>query len=226
MLGPALLLAAFAQGWQSSAPTHSTIIGFRSSVEVFNQAQEHQAAPTALHSPQISAGQMHSGCITHEGQALMWGSNRFWALGLPQALDYDLPTEVSTRGWSPSACQGCCTLRHAAGPCCVIGTAPRCQTDGLQSCCTVIQRQFHIGKYSPTCCILALALPAGRGAQTNGAGACALMQVPGLHGIAQLACGGLHSLALRHSGDVLAWGANQNGVLGLGAGRLSKQTSK
>lgn len=44
---------------------------------------------------QISAGQMHSACINHEGQALMWGNNRFWALGLQQPQDYNLPTEVS-----------------------------------------------------------------------------------------------------------------------------------
>lgn len=54
----------------------------------------------------------------------------------------------------------------------------------------------------------------------------AWLQVPGLRGIAELSCGGLHTLALRHGGQVLAWGANQNGVLGLGGGKLSKQTAR
>lgn len=31
-----------------------------------------------------------------------------------------------------------------------------------------------------------------------------------------MACGSLHTLALQYGGTVLAWGANQNGVLGLG----------
>lgn len=41
-------------------------------------------------------------------------------------------------------------------------------------------------------------------------------QVAGLHGVAGLAAGGLHTLAVKHTGEVLAWGANQNGVLGGG----------
>lgn len=53
-----------------------------------------------------------------------------------------------------------------------------------------------------------------------------ILQVPDLHGIMQLACGGLHSLALRSSGQALAWGANQNGVLGLGSGKGIKQSSR
>ena len=44
------------------------------------------------------------------------------------------------------------------------------------------------------------------------------MQVPEVHGIADMAMGGAHTLALRHSENVVAWGANQNGVLGLGVG--------
>ena len=30
--------------------------------------------------------------------------------------------------------------------------------------------------------------------------------------------GGAHTLALRQTDDVVAWGANQNGVLGMGVG--------
>ncbi len=47
------------------------------------------------------------------------------------------------------------------------------------------------------------------------------LQVPKLHGIEQLALGGSHSLAVRHTGQLLAWGSNQNGVLGLGRGNSS-----
>ena len=36
--------------------------------------------------------------------------------------------------------------------------------------------------------------------------------------MSELALGGAHTLALRQTDDVLAWGANQNGVLGLGIG--------
>ena len=43
------------------------------------------------------------------------------------------------------------------------------------------------------------------------------VQVAGVHAVSQLALGGAHTLALRQTDDVLAWGANQNGVLGLGA---------
>ena len=39
-----------------------------------------------------------------------------------------------------------------------------------------------------------------------------------MHGIADLAMGGAHTLALRYTDNVVAWGANQNGVLGLGVG--------
>lgn len=45
-----------------------------------------------------------------------------------------------------------------------------------------------------------------------------LLQVDGLHGAMQLAMGGAHTLALRQTDDVVAWGANQNGVLGMGVG--------
>lgn len=40
----------------------------------------------------------------------------------------------------------------------------------------------------------------------------------GVHGVTGLALGGAHTLALRQTDDLLAWGANQNGVLGLGIG--------
>lgn len=45
-----------------------------------------------------------------------------------------------------------------------------------------------------------------------------LVQVTGLHGVTQLALGGAHTLALRQTDDVVACGANQNGVLGMGIG--------
>ena len=54
---------------------------------------------------------------------------------------------------------------------------------------------------------------------------CAPVQVPRVHGIEQLALGGSHSLAVRHSGELLAWGSNQNGVLGLGRGNNSDAAS-
>ena len=41
--------------------------------------------------------------------------------------------------------------------------------------------------------------------------------MPGLHGVRQLALGGTHSLAVLEGGQLLAWGANQNGLLGLGS---------
>ena len=42
------------------------------------------------------------------------------------------------------------------------------------------------------------------------------VQVAGVHGVTRLALGGAHTIALRQTDDLLAWGANQNGVLGLG----------
>lgn len=39
-----------------------------------------------------------------------------------------------------------------------------------------------------------------------------------MHGVTRLALGGAHTIALRQTDDLLAWGANQNGVLGLGIG--------
>lgn len=44
------------------------------------------------------------------------------------------------------------------------------------------------------------------------------VQVPDVHGVADVAMGGAHSLVLCHNGGALAWGTNQNGVLGLGIG--------
>lgn len=44
------------------------------------------------------------------------------------------------------------------------------------------------------------------------------MQVDRLHGATQLAMGGAHTLVLRQTDDVVAWGANQSGVLGMGIG--------
>jgi alpha-tubulin suppressor-like RCC1 family protein len=43
-------------------------------------------------------------------------------------------------------------------------------------------------------------------------------QVEGLHGVVQLALGGGHALALRHTGQAIVWGTNEHGVLGLGSG--------
>ncbi|KAL3157516.1 hypothetical protein ABBQ32_011978 [Trebouxia sp. C0010 RCD-2024] len=43
-------------------------------------------------------------------------------------------------------------------------------------------------------------------------------QVADVHGVTRLALGGAHTIALRQTDDLLAWGANQNGVLGLGIG--------
>ena len=40
----------------------------------------------------------------------------------------------------------------------------------------------------------------------------------GLAGVRVLALGGLHALAVRAGGRVAAWGANQNGALGLPSG--------
>lgn len=47
---------------------------------------------------QVSAGQLHSGCLTADGVGLMWGSNRFHELGLQQSADYDVPHEVRQGG--------------------------------------------------------------------------------------------------------------------------------
>jgi alpha-tubulin suppressor-like RCC1 family protein len=44
------------------------------------------------------------------------------------------------------------------------------------------------------------------------------VQVEGLHGVVQLALGGGHALALRHTGQAMVWGTNEHGVLGLGSG--------
>ncbi|KAL0052745.1 hypothetical protein WJX82_006934 [Trebouxia sp. C0006] len=43
-------------------------------------------------------------------------------------------------------------------------------------------------------------------------------KVDRLHGATQLAMGGAHTLVLRQTDDVVAWGANQSGVLGMGIG--------
>ena len=42
------------------------------------------------------------------------------------------------------------------------------------------------------------------------------VQVAGVHSVTGLALGGAHTLAVRQTDDLMAWGANQNGVLGLG----------
>lgn len=80
----------------------------------------------------IAAGHQHSGAVSRDMAAYLWGDNRFSQLGL-QAEEYAVPTSV------------------------------------LQ-----------------------------------------------LQNIRSLALGGLHSLAIPHSNHILSWGANQNGVLGLG----------
>lgn len=48
-------------------------------------------------------------------------------------------------------------------------------------------------------------------------------QVEGLHALNGLSCGGLHGLAQQQTGQLLAWGANQNGVLGLGSELIQSQ---
>ena len=45
-----------------------------------------------------------------------------------------------------------------------------------------------------------------------------MRQVEGLAGVRDLALGGLHALAVRAGGRIAAWGANQNGALGLPSG--------
>lgn len=49
------------------------------------------------------------------------------------------------------------------------------------------------------------------------------VQVEGLHALNGLSCGGLHGLAQQQTGQLLAWGANQNGVLGLGSELIQSQ---
>ena len=50
-------------------------------------------------------------------------------------------------------------------------------------------------------------------------------QVEGLHALNGLSCGGLHGVAQQQTGQLLAWGANQNGVLGLGSELIQSQRS-
>ena len=49
------------------------------------------------------------------------------------------------------------------------------------------------------------------------------LQVEGLHALSMISCGGLHGVAQQQSGALLAWGANQNGVLGLGSELIQSQ---
>ena len=57
------------------------------------------------------------------------------------------------------------------------------------------------------------AMPAG---SLRVVSAMAPVQVPGLEGIAQIAVGGTHNLALTRDGHILSWGTNRSGELGVG----------
>lgn len=43
-----------------------------------------------------------------------------------------------------------------------------------------------------------------------------ILQIPALRDVKELALGGTHSMAVLNSGQLLVWGVNQNGLLGLG----------
>jgi alpha-tubulin suppressor-like RCC1 family protein len=44
-------------------------------------------------------------------------------------------------------------------------------------------------------------------------------KLPGLTGVKAIAAGGAHSLALTESGEMYAWGSNDDGQLGLAEGK-------
>uniref|UniRef100_A0A061R106 Ultraviolet-b receptor uvr8-like n=1 Tax=Tetraselmis sp. GSL018 TaxID=582737 RepID=A0A061R106_9CHLO len=51
-------------------------------------------------------------------------------------------------------------------------------------------------------------------------------EVEGLHDVAEVAFGGLHAVAVKRGGQVLAWGGNEHGCLGIGqAGRAEREPS-
>eukprot|EP00727_Mastigamoeba_balamuthi_P006120 m51a1_g2127 hypothetical protein (540) ;mRNA; f:1691298-1693880 len=191
-------------------------------------APERVALPGGRRAASIACGAHHAAAVDDAGRAYTWGRGSEGCLGHGAALadtDVDEPREVAALSRAGAVAAVCAGAAHSValtreGEVYTWGSAERGQL-GRGASATA----------SPTPKLVrhTLALVEGGrvaafgagsygqlGAGQPGADEGAPTLVEGLRGVAEVSCGGDHSLAVTDAGDVLAWGWNGAGQLGVG----------
>ena len=198
------------------------------------------ALPTDL--VRISAGSFHNLAVTQDGCLWAWGRNTEGQLGLgpdapslvdrPTLVPLDEPIMDVAAGSRHSLALshsgqlyafGARALLGLGGERWRLGTSLEPEPRLVRSLRGVRVRAIATGNlHSAVACEDGHVYTFGEGAfaqlGTGGSDRAAPepVRVPGLQGVAQLAGGGLHTLALTRGGTLYSWGSNEHGSLGLG----------
>ena len=190
----------------------------------------------------ISAGSFHNLVVTQDGCLWAWGRNSEGQLGLgadassrvdtPTLVPLDEPIMDVAAGARHSLAVaqsgqlyafGARSLLGLGGERWRFGTSIEPEPRLVRSLRGVRVRSIATGnQHSAVACEDGHVYTFGEGAFAQlGTGASDRpasepVRVPSLHGVAQLACGGLHTLALTRGGTLYSWGSNEHGSLGLG----------
>jgi alpha-tubulin suppressor-like RCC1 family protein len=190
----------------------------------------------------ISAGSFHNLAVTQDGCLWAWGRNTEGQLGLgpnapsqvgtPTLVPLDEPIVDVAAGSRHSLAVshsgqlyafGARALLGLGGESWRLGTSIEPEPRLVRSLRGVRVRAIATGSlHSAVACEDGHVYTFGEGAfaqlGTGGSDRAAPepMRVPGLSGVAQLACGGLHTMALTRGGTLYSWGTNEHGALGLG----------
>lgn len=153
----------------------------------------------------ISAGHEFTMALKSDGTLWAWGTNELWQLGTPAPLACYTATEISCSR----------TPRQVAGFTGVTAvSAGTNHTLALKADGTIWgwggNTSGQLGEVTTT--------GSCRDYYTGRNSACqpTPLRIPGIDGVAALAAGKWHSLALKTDGRVWAWGNNYNGILGDG----------
>lgn len=147
---------------------------------------------------EVAAGAQHSLAVTSTGEVYSWGCGDSGRLGhgTPKALSLWGRSRNEIKPRLIRALETQSVERVAAG---FMHSA--CVTSTSKAFFWGSGRYFQLGR-------------------PNDADASSPIDVPRIsQSVQHVACGGSHSLALLHGGSVFAWGADQNGCLGLGKTR-------